>query len=77
VSGQAQDWNGSRAVPERNVGDAEPLRQDRRCVAGFLREKREHGGVDPDYATVIFGGAEVAVSKMQLRCSTKCWPREK
>jgi hypothetical protein len=38
---------------------------------------QEHGGVDPDYATVIFGGAGVAVSKMQLRCSTKCRPREK
>jgi hypothetical protein len=44
---------------------------------GFLREKREHGGVDPDYATVLFGGVGVAVSKMQLRCSMKCWPREK
>jgi hypothetical protein len=54
------------------ASDAEPLRKDRRCGAGLLREKWEHGGVDPDYATVIFGGAGVAVSKMQLRCSTKC-----
>jgi hypothetical protein len=44
---------------------------------GLLREMRERDGVDPDYAMVIFGGAGVAVSKMQLRCSTKCWPREK
>jgi hypothetical protein len=59
------------------ASDAELLRKDRRRVAGLLREMQEHGGVDPDYATVIFGGAGVAVSKMQLRCSTKCWPREK
>jgi hypothetical protein len=38
----------------------------------LLREMREHGGVDPDYATVIFGGAGVAISKVQLKCSTKC-----
>jgi hypothetical protein len=25
VSGQAQDWSGSRAVQERNVGDAEQV----------------------------------------------------
>jgi hypothetical protein len=50
---------------------------DRWRVAGLLREMRERGGVDPDYATVISGGAGVAVSGMQLRCSTKCWPREK
>jgi hypothetical protein len=59
------------------ASDAELLRKDRRCVAGLLREMQEHGGVDPDYAMVIFGGAGVAISKMQLRCSTKCWPREK
>jgi hypothetical protein len=59
------------------ASDAELLRKDRRCVAGLLHEMQEHGGVDPDYATVIFGGAGVAVSKMQLRCSTKCWPWEK
>jgi hypothetical protein len=59
------------------ASDAEPLRKDRQCIAGLLREKREHGGVDPNYAMVIFGGAGVAVSKMQLRCSTKCWPWEK
>jgi hypothetical protein len=59
------------------ASDAELLRKNRRCVAGLLREMQEHGDVDPDYATVIFGGAGVAVSKMQLRCSTKCWPREK
>jgi hypothetical protein len=59
------------------ASDAELLRKDRRCVAGLLREMQEHGGVDPEYATVIFIGAGVAVSKMQLRCSTKCWPREK
>jgi hypothetical protein len=58
------------------ASDAELLRKDRRRVAGLLREMREHGGVDPDYATVIFGGVGVAVSKMQLRCSTKCWSRE-
>jgi hypothetical protein len=52
--------------------DAEALRKDRQCVAGLLREKRKHGGVDPDYATVIFGSAGVAVSKIQLKCSTKC-----
>jgi hypothetical protein len=51
--------------------------KDRRRVAGLLREMRERGGIDPDYATVISGGAGVAVSVMQLRCSTKCWPREK
>jgi hypothetical protein len=28
---------------------------------------QKHGGFDPDYATVIFGGAGVAVSKMQLK----------
>jgi hypothetical protein len=38
----------------------------------LLREMREHGGVDPDYATVIFGGARVVVSKIQLKCSMKC-----
>jgi hypothetical protein len=59
------------------ASDAELLRKDRWRVAGLLREMRERGGVDPDYATVIFGGAGVAVSGMQLRCSTKCWPREK
>jgi hypothetical protein len=32
---------------------------------GFLREMREHGDVGPNYATKIFGGAGVAVSKMQ------------
>jgi hypothetical protein len=58
------------------ASDAELLRKDRRRVAGLPREMREHGGVDSDYATVIFGGVEVAVSKMQLRCSMKCWPRE-
>jgi hypothetical protein len=59
------------------VSDAELLCKDRWRVAGLLREMQEHGGVDPDYSMVIFGGAGVAVSKMQLRCSTKCWPREK
>jgi hypothetical protein len=49
----------------------------RSCGEVFLREMRERSGVDPVYATVILGGAGVAVSKMQLRCSTKCWPREK
>jgi hypothetical protein len=52
--------------------DAELLRKDRRRVAGLLREMRECGGVDPDYATVISGGAGVALSGMQLRCLTKC-----
>jgi hypothetical protein len=59
------------------ASDAELLRKNRRRVAGLLREMREHGGVDPDYATVIFGGAGMAVSKMQLRCSMKCWLWEK
>jgi hypothetical protein len=59
------------------ASDAELLRKDRRCVAGLLREMQEHDGIDPNYATVIFGGAGVAVSKMQLRCSMKCWPRKK
>jgi hypothetical protein len=49
----------------------------RSCGEVFLRKMRERSGVDPVYATVIFGGARVAVSKMQLSCSTKCWPREK
>jgi hypothetical protein len=38
------------------ASDAELLRKNRRRVAGLLREMREHGGVDPDYATVIFVG---------------------
>jgi hypothetical protein len=59
------------------ASDAELLRKDRRRVARFLREMQEHDGIDPDYAMVISGGAGVAVSGMQLRCSTKCWPREK
>jgi hypothetical protein len=59
------------------ASDAELLRKDQRCIAGLLREKREHSGVDPNYATVISGSAGVAVSKMQLKCSMKCWPREK
>jgi hypothetical protein len=58
------------------ASDAKLLRKYRRRVAGLLREMQEHGGVDLDYAMVIFGGAGVAVSKMQLRCSMKCWPRE-
>jgi hypothetical protein len=59
------------------ASDAELMRKNRRRIAGLLREMREHGGVDPDYAMVISSGAGVAISGMQLRCSTKCWPREK
>jgi hypothetical protein len=78
-AGQGRAWfeRAREQYGKAEASDAEPLRKDRRCVAGLLREKREHGGVDPDYATVIFDGAGVAVSKMQLRCSMKCWPREK
>jgi hypothetical protein len=67
----------SRAGPWARVGSAGcdvPSNGARRrsCGEVLLREMREHGGVDPDYATVIFGGARVVVSKIQLKCSTKC-----
>jgi hypothetical protein len=75
--GRARFEHAREQCGKAEASDAKPLRKDRRCVAGLLCEKREHGGIDPDYAMVIFGGAGVAVSKIQLRCSTKCWPREK
>jgi hypothetical protein len=75
--GRARFERARKRCGKAQASDVELLRKNRRCVAGLLREIREHGGVDPDYATVIFGGAGMAVSKMQLRCSMKCWLREK
>jgi hypothetical protein len=34
---------------------------------GLLREMRERDGIDPNYATVISGGARVAVSRTRAR----------
>jgi hypothetical protein len=75
--GRARFERARERCGKAEASDAELLRKNRRRVAGLLCEMREHGGVDPDYATMISGGAGVAVSGMQMRCSTKCWPREK
>jgi hypothetical protein len=97
MSGQAQDWSGSRAVQERNVGSAEqvarvcawwrtgvgvwvgvgrpeqsgPMGTSRQSWSATCRATARAGGVAVESCCARCKNA-MAVSRTQLRCSTKC-----
>jgi hypothetical protein len=44
----------------------------RSCEGGLLHKMREHGDIDPNYATEVSGDARVAVSRTRAHSLVRC-----